>query len=120
MHLQGCTALSASYSPLMVKVAGGTSETLSYQPPKQEVLTQSTALSKMLLSFATGEVLNVWWSGDTVNFNNHRCLCSFCPPNTRDTVLWSNLLELLATCEELTHKTQMNCAQQDLSVTYLI
>lgn len=30
------TALSVSYSPLMVKVVDSTSETLSYQPPKQE------------------------------------------------------------------------------------
>lgn len=59
------TALSVSYSPLIVKVADGTSETLSYQPPKQEVLTQSTSLSEMFLSFATDEVLNTWWSGNT-------------------------------------------------------
>lgn len=45
-------------------------------------------------------------------------MCYFCTPNTCDTVLWQNLLELLTTWAE--HKTQMNCAQKDLSVTYLI
>lgn len=42
------TALPVSYSPLMVKVAGGTSESLSYQQAKK-VLTQSTSLAEMLL-----------------------------------------------------------------------
>lgn len=69
-------------------------------PKTKEELTQSTSLAEMLLSFATGKVLNMWWSGNTLNISNHSFLSCFFAPNTCDTVLWQNLLELLTKCAD--------------------